>query len=107
MPIQETLSIKTEGKITPRMVIGIALIATSVAVAVPGLNTLDNVRAEKNQIMNSFPQSSWQYEIEQRGLPKRQAEGNTLCGIALATLITGLGLNIPEQLYRKTNPKTK
>lgn len=106
MSMQETLSIKTEGKITPRMIIGVALIATSIAVAVPGLNTLDNVRAEKNQIMTSFPQGSWQREIEQRGLPKRQSEGNALCGLALAALITGLGLNIPKRLFGK-NPKTK
>lgn len=104
--MRETLSIRTEGKITPRMVIGAALVATSIAVAIPGLNELDSVRAEKNQIMNSFPQGSWQHEIEQRGLPNRQLEGNALCGFAFVALAAGLALNIPKQLFGK-NPKTK
>lgn len=106
MSMQETLSTRTEGKTTPRMIIGIGLIAASIAAAVPGLNTLDNVRAEKNQIMSSFPQSSWQHEIEQRGLPNRQLEGNALCGFAFVALAAGLALNIPKQLFGK-NPKTK
>lgn len=104
--MKERLS-RTESKTAPRITIGIALLAISIAAAVPGLNTLDNVRAEKNQIMSSYPQSSWQHEKERRGLPNRQLESNALFGLALAAIATGLALNIPEQLSRNTNPKTK